>query len=222
MADIYFHLPGLFEFYELYKVFLLLFYSHREYFYDNCGIGSVYGAPADCLWGGGRVGFGDAAPADVAALMAEYGISARLTFSNSLLKDEHLDDRKCNRLCALFEKNKTVENGVILTIEGYDTPEKANTLRGKYLCVDREHTIKLPKYTYFVADLIGCEVFDTDGICYGKLTDVLETGANDVYEIEKGKLMVPALKKLISEVDTEQKRIVFHAEVLKEVGLFEN
>ena len=65
-------------------------------------------------------------------------------------------------------------------------------------------------------------MFDTDGICYGKLTDVLETGANDVYEIEKGKLMVPALKKLISEVDTEQKRIVFHAEVLKEVGLFEN
>ncbi len=117
MADIYFHLPGLFEFYELYKVFLPLFYSHREYFYDNCGIGSVYGAPADCLWGGGRVGFGDAAPADVAALMAEYGISARLTFSNSLLKDEHLDDRKCNRLCALFEKNKTVENGVILTSE---------------------------------------------------------------------------------------------------------
>ena len=114
MADIYFHLPGLFEFYELYRVFLPLFYSHREYFYDNCGIGSVYGAPADCLWGGGRVGFGDAAPADVAALMAEYGISARLTFSNSLLKDEHLDDRKCNRLCALFEKNKTVENGVIL------------------------------------------------------------------------------------------------------------
>ena len=118
--------------------------------------------------------------------------------------------------------SSVAENGVILTIEGYDTPEKANTLRGKYLCVDREHTIKLPEYTYFVADLIGCEVFDTDGICYGKLTDVLETGANDVYEIEKGKLMVPALKKLISEVDTEQKRIVFHAEVLKEVGLFEN
>ena len=54
----------MFEFYRLYEVFLPLFRSHREYFYDNCGIGSVYGAPADCLWGGGRVGFGDAAPAD--------------------------------------------------------------------------------------------------------------------------------------------------------------
>ena len=55
----YFHLPGLFEFYEFYKVFLSLFYEHREYFYDWCDIGSIYGAPADCIWGGGRAGFGD-------------------------------------------------------------------------------------------------------------------------------------------------------------------
>ena len=48
----YYHLPGLFEFYELYKVFLPLFQEHREYFYDWCDIGSVYGAPADCIWGG--------------------------------------------------------------------------------------------------------------------------------------------------------------------------
>ena len=55
----YFHLPGLFEFYGLYSLFLPLFYNHREYFYDWCEIGSIYGAPADCLWGGGRVGLGD-------------------------------------------------------------------------------------------------------------------------------------------------------------------
>ena len=78
-----FHLPGLFEFYELYRVFLPLFRSHREYFYDWCEIGSLYGAPADCLWGGGRVGFGEDRPEDVYALTRQYGISARLTFSNS-------------------------------------------------------------------------------------------------------------------------------------------
>ncbi len=44
-----YHLPGLFEFYELYKVFLPLFREHREYFYDWCDIGSVYSAPADCI-----------------------------------------------------------------------------------------------------------------------------------------------------------------------------
>jgi len=110
-----YHLPGLFEFCELYRVFLPLFRTHREYFYDWCEIGSVYGAPADCLWGGGRVGFGDDRPDEAAALMREYGISARLTFSNSLLREEHLSDRACNALCALFETDGAVRNGVILS-----------------------------------------------------------------------------------------------------------
>ena len=110
----FYHLPGLFEFYELYKVFLPLFREHREYFYDWCEIGSIYGAPGDCIWGGGRVGFGDADPCEVASLMKEYNISSRLTFSNSLLTEEHLSDKKCNDLCALFEKNGSVENGIIV------------------------------------------------------------------------------------------------------------
>ena len=108
----HYHLPGLFEFYELYRIFLPLFREHREYFYSWCDIGSIYGAPADCIWGGGRVGFGDNNPQEVLALMREYGISARLTFSNSLLREEHLSDKQCNRLCALF--NETGGNGVIV------------------------------------------------------------------------------------------------------------
>ena len=89
----YYHLPGLFEFVELYRRFVPLFYGHREYFYDWCEIGSIYGAPADGLWGGGRVGFGAASPREVAAQMRDWGLSARLTFSNSLLRPEHLSDR---------------------------------------------------------------------------------------------------------------------------------
>lgn len=112
--SVYYHLPGLFEFYDLYKAFLPLFREHREYFYEWCEIGSIYGAPSDCLWGGGRVGFGDADPESVATLTKEYGISARLTFSNSLLRKEHLADKKCNALCALFEKNGAAPSGVII------------------------------------------------------------------------------------------------------------
>ena len=105
-----YHLPGLFEFYELYKVFLPLFREHREYFYDWCDIGSVYGAPADCIWGGGRAGFGDDDARKVLDLMKEYGISARLTFSNSLLREEHLLDKKCNALCKLFEEARDTQS----------------------------------------------------------------------------------------------------------------
>ena len=100
---IFYHLPGLFEFYDLYKAFLPLWREHQEYFYDWCDIGSIYGAPSDCIWGGGRVGFGEAEPEKVAALVKEYGISPRLTFSNSLIREEHLGDARCNALCKMFE-----------------------------------------------------------------------------------------------------------------------
>lgn len=109
----HFHLPGLFEFYDLYRAFLPLYRNHREWFYDWCDIASIYGSPSDCLWGGGRVGFGEADAEDVFELMKEFGISSRLTFSNSLLKEEHLSDKKCNELCRLFEK-APVRNGVIV------------------------------------------------------------------------------------------------------------
>jgi len=111
----YYQLPGLFEFYEFYKEFLKLWREHREYFYEWCEIGSIYGAPSDAIWGGGRVGFGNANVMKVANLMKEYNISARLTFSNSMLRQEHLDDYVCNKLCDLFEeKGQGVQNGVIV------------------------------------------------------------------------------------------------------------
>lgn len=110
---IFFHLPGLFEFYDFYKVFLPLFKSHRKYFYDWCEIASIYGSPADCIWGGGRVGFGEDDAKKVFSLMNEYEISPRLTFSNSLLEEKHLSDKKCNELCKIFSKSK-VQSGIII------------------------------------------------------------------------------------------------------------
>ena len=110
----YYHLPGLFEFYELYRIFLPLFRRHREYFYEWCDIGSIYGAPAGCLWGGGRVGTGECDADRALALAREYSVSARLTFSNSLLQKEHLSDRRCNALCARFAESRDPQNGVIV------------------------------------------------------------------------------------------------------------
>ena len=52
MRKAVYHLPGLFEFYELYRAFLPLFRKHRDWFYEESEIGSIYGAPSDCLWGG--------------------------------------------------------------------------------------------------------------------------------------------------------------------------
>ena len=100
----WFHLPGLFEYYELYARFLPLYRAHRAYFYDWCEIGSIYGAPRDAIWSGGRISDGTTAPEKVLTLMQTYGISARLTFSNSMLQPEHLHDPACNALCRLFSE----------------------------------------------------------------------------------------------------------------------
>lgn len=111
----YFHLPGLFEFFDFYKVFLPVFFEHKEWFHEWCHISSIYGSPSDCLWAGGRVGFGqNGIHREVFDLCQKYGISARLTFSNSLLQDTHLTDKKCNELCRFFQKKGSVPNGIIL------------------------------------------------------------------------------------------------------------
>ena len=111
----WFHLPGLFEYYELYARFLPLYRAHRAYFYDWCEICSIYGAPRDAIWSGGRISDGTATPEKVLTLMRDYGISARLTFSNSLLQPEHLHDPACNALCRLFSEGAAPANGVIVS-----------------------------------------------------------------------------------------------------------
>lgn len=116
-------------------------------------------------------------------------------------------------------------DGVYCTVAGIDDRDAAEALRGQYLCVDREHAIKLPKDRYFVVDLIGCAVSDSLGNSLGILEEIIETGANDVYSIrgENNRLLlVPALKKLLALVDVQQKRIVLDADVLKEVAVYED
>lgn len=110
-----------------------------------------------------------------------------------------------------------------VTLEGIDTREKAESLRWHFLCVDREHAAKLPEGKYFIVDIIGCVVYDTDDRLIGELIDVTEHPANDVYEIRtvSGRIYIPALKKLLVSVDVEKKRIVVDRDVLAEVGLFE-
>ena len=118
---------------------------------------------------------------------------------------------------------KYVSDAVVLHIAGMTVPEDAEKLRGLYLCVDRDHAVKLPEGSYFISDIIGCSVISTDGTDLGRVTDVLETNANDVYVIEgERRLMVPALKKLLADVDVENKLIKLHAEVLSEVGYVED
>ena len=92
-----------------------------------------------------------------------------------------------------------------MKIEGIDTPEQAQTLRGRVLYMDR-NDVELEEGTYFVQDLIGLEVSDADsGEVYGTLTNVTATGANDVYQIKNGdeEYLIPAIPDVVVRTDIE-------------------
>lgn len=101
-------------------------------------------------------------------------------------------------------------NVVLISFEGIDSIEKAESLRGKVLYLDR-NDIDLPEGRYFIDDLIGCRVTDADSKkTLGTLTDVSATGANDVWHItDNGKeYLVPAIEDVIVSVDTNGGEIV--------------
>lgn len=95
-------------------------------------------------------------------------------------------------------------NIVILKLEGIDTVEAAALMKNKILYIRRSDA-KISENSYFIDELIGCEVFDADDetVCYGIISDVSETGANDVWHITKdGKeYLIPAVPVFVKEVD---------------------
>ena len=97
---------------------------------------------------------------------------------------EYILGTKNGNMDVRVESVKFFKQFVILKFEGIDTLDDILAYKGCSLYVNRAHAVKLQKDEYFIADLIGVEVFDEDDNYIGKLTDVLETGANDVYIID--------------------------------------
>lgn len=125
------------------------------------------------------------------------------------LKNVILDTGK-ETLPLEIEGVKFFKKFVILKFKGYDTIEEIEKYRGKSLYVDRKDAVKLKKDEYFIADLLGIGVFLEDGSRLGVLQDVIETGANDVYQIrmEDGReLLLPAIRQCVLEVDVEAGRM---------------
>ena len=112
-----------------------------------------------------------------------------------------------------IEGVKFFKQFVILKFRGIDNINDIEKYKGKSLLVDREHAVKLKKDEYFIAYMIGMDVFTEEGELFGALKDVMETGANDVYIIEMtdGKeVLVPAIKQCILDVDIENRKMVIH------------
>ena len=102
---------------------------------------------------------------------------------------------------------------VILKFKGYDSIDEIEKYKGKDLLITRDLAVKLGPDENFITDLIGLSVVKDDGEELGTLTDVIKTGANDVYEVRMAdgkEVLLPAIKECVLNVDLEKGTITVH------------
>lgn len=128
------------------------------------------------------------------------------------LKEVILDTGK-EKISLEIEGVKFFKQYAILKFKGFDNINDIERYKGKNLFVTRDNAVKLRRDEYFIADLIDLEVYDEEDKYLGILTNVIETGANDVYEVrfEDGRqVLFPAIKQCILDVDIENRRMKVH------------
>ena len=128
------------------------------------------------------------------------------------LKNVILDTGR-EKLPLEIESVKFFKNLVILKFKGYDNINDIEKYKGKSLLVDRENAVRLRRNEYFIADMIGMQVYTEDEQLFGTLADVMQTGANDVYVVDSamhGEVLIPAIKQCILNVDVENRKMTIH------------
>ena len=112
-----------------------------------------------------------------------------------------------------IEEVKYHKNVVLVKFKGIEDINMAEKYKGCYIKIKRENAKKLPKDTYFIADLIGLPVYDESGNLLGKVDDIYNNKSHDIYVVkdELGKqILLPSTKEVIKQVDIENERIVVH------------
>ncbi len=112
-----------------------------------------------------------------------------------------------------IEEVKYQKNMVLVKFKGIETIEQAEKLRNAYIEIDRKDAIQLEEGQYFIADLLGMEVYSDEGKMLGIVDDIYNTGSNDIYVVknELGKsILLPAITEVIKEVNLEENKIIVH------------
>lgn len=111
------------------------------------------------------------------------------------------------------ERARFFKGMVIVKFKDFDTIEDVEPFKGKDLLVDRDHAVPLDEGENYISDLIDLEVISDDDRRIGRLYDVLQTGANDVYVVKKddgGEVLIPVTRDFVTDVDLEKGRITVH------------
>ncbi|MBL8078546.1 MAG: 16S rRNA processing protein RimM [Anaerolineales bacterium] len=144
--------------------------------------------------------------------------------SGEIIMDLHTDfpDRiKSGRKIYIGDKHEAVtfdtvrehSNSLLISFRGYDTPEAVGRFRNQWVYVKAKEVPPLPEGQHYQYEFIDLEVVDDHGNALGKIAEILETGANDVYVVrdETGKeILLPAIPSVILEVDMESRKMKVH------------
>lgn len=112
-----------------------------------------------------------------------------------------------------IEEVKYQKNVVLLKFKGIDTIEQAEVLRNSYIEIERKDAVKLEEGQYFIADLLGLDVFADTGEKLGTLDDIYNTGSSDIFVVknELGKqFLLPHIDEVIKNIDLENGKITVH------------
>jgi 16S rRNA processing protein RimM len=111
----------------------------------------------------------------------------------------------------LFSVDRARRHGksALLKLKGIDSPEDADELRDQLVQVALEDAVKLPPGKLYLYQLIGLRVVTTEGDALGEITDVLDTGANDVYVVQDGarEILIPAIEDVVKEINLERREV---------------
>lgn len=111
---------------------------------------------------------------------------------------------------SIINKVSIIKGGFAVSLAHINSVTDAQQIVGGYIAVPENEVPELGKDTWYHYEIIGIEVFTTDGICLGKIEDILSTGSNDVYIVRDNEreYLIPAIRDVIKEVDTKRRRMV--------------
>ena len=115
-------------------------------------------------------------------------------------------------------------DAVFLRMEGVNTRNDAEEMRGTMLYIDRAHAVELDEDSTFICDLMGLKGVLTDGGEIGRIIDVMQPGGNDVYVFKgkRGEVLVPALKSVVVKVDLAAGEMLLDADRMAEVAVYDD
>lgn len=157
---------------------------------------------------------------EIGQIINTFGIKGEVKvvpFTNDIRRFDELEKiyvktKKESKLYEI-ESIKYHKNMVLIKLKSINTPEQAELLKNAYIEIDRNQAIPLEEGEYFIADLIGLEVYTDEGKLLGKVDDIYNTGANDIYVVkdELGKqILLPGIKEVIKNVDLDGEKITVH------------